>query len=85
MNESCEKLACFQNSKAMYTRSANFGDFMQLITVVLLPKFQDNLSLASSRVKQSKQLKHHSLNTTDKVEIVEAYNTYRRDKKLTKN
>jgi len=69
----------------MYMRSTLFGRFYATYNGSLLSKFRDNLSVPSSRVKKSKQLKQHSMNTKERVEIVEAYSTYRRNKKLVQN
>jgi len=69
----------------MCMRSIVLGRFYAAYNGSLLSKFQDNLSVPSSRVKRSKQLKQHSINTTERVKIVEAYNMYRRNKKLVQN
>jgi len=69
----------------MNMRSTLLVRFYAAYNGSLLLKFRENLSVPSSRVKQSKQLKQLSINTTERVEIVKSYNMYRRNKKLVQN
>jgi len=63
-------------------RSAYFWDFTQRTAVVYYRSFGTNYSSQLQESSSLNSTKQHSIHTTDRVEIFEAYGTYRRSRKL---